>query len=36
MSNETSYAHLLRLVRAARGAEAGGYNGAAKVLWALV
>lgn len=27
--------HLIKLICAARGAEAGGYNGVAKLLWAL-
>ena len=31
-----SYDRLIRLVRAARGLEAGGFNNAAKLLWAMV
>lgn len=35
MPTLNSYDSLLRLVRAARGLEAGGFYGAAKLLWAL-
>jgi len=33
-SNATRYKHLIRLVRVARGLEAGGYYNAAKLFWA--
>ena len=34
--NVKSYEHLIRLVRVARGLEAGGYYNAAKLFWAMV
>jgi uncharacterized damage-inducible protein DinB/DNA-directed RNA polymerase subunit RPC12/RpoP len=34
--NAKSYEHLIRLVRVARGLEAGGYYNAAKLFWAMV
>ena len=34
MPSHNSYEHLVRLVRVARGLEAGGYYNAAKLLWA--
>jgi uncharacterized damage-inducible protein DinB len=33
--NAKSYEHLIRLVRVARGLEAGGYYNAAKLFWAM-
>ena len=36
MSAATDYGQLVQLIQAARGLEAGGYYGLAKVLWALV
>lgn len=35
MSAATDYEHLVQLIQAARGLEAGGYYGLAKLLWAL-
>jgi hypothetical protein len=35
MTSANPYEAVIRLVRAARGLEAGGYNGAAKLMWAL-
>ncbi len=35
MADTLAYQHVLNLMRAARGAEAGGFHGLAKLLWAL-
>lgn len=35
MDDSQAYTHLIRLIRAARGAEAGGFYGLSKLLWAL-
>ena len=35
MRATTDYAELIKLIQAARGLEAGGYYGLAKLMWAL-